>query len=322
MNKRLITHDVTNTVNVSDWQAVRDEVLRIFSETYPGYDSRFICRAYEDAHRFFIGESKLFCALETPYHDVQHSLDMTLALARLISGFEKTVETHYRMGSELATIGLIAGLYHDSGYLRRIKDRRHFHGAEYTKTHISRGIQFMAEYFPGIGLHGCQHVIEKILHFTGYELAIHHIRVGDSKHFNLGAMLGTADLLAQMSDRCYLEKCRDRLFEEFVIAGMATRGDTLDCAQDAIYGSAEDLLRKTPGFVRMMMDHRMGVEFRNIHKYMNCYFPHKQNPYMEIIKKNIWYIEKLIEAQDFSGLRRKPGWTLSVTEQQAIPGSS
>lgn len=180
----------------------------------------------------------------------------------------------------------------------------------------------MAEYFPGIGLHGCQHVIEKILHFTGYELAIHHIRVGDSKHFNLGAMLGTADLLAQMSDRCYLEKCRDRLFEEFVIAGMATRGDTLDCAQDAIYGSAEDLLRKTPGFVRMMMDHRMGVEFRNIHKYMNCYFPHKQNPYMEIIKKNIWYIEKLIEAQDFSGLRRKPGWTLSVTEQQAIPGSS
>jgi hypothetical protein len=38
----------------------------------------------------------------------------------------------------------------------------------------------------------------------------------------LGNMLGTADIIAQMADRCYLEKCRDRLFPEFVAGGLAS----------------------------------------------------------------------------------------------------
>ena len=38
----------------------------------------------------------------------------------------------------------------------------------------------------------------------------------------LGNMLGSADIIAQMSDRCYLEKCRDRLFPEFVWGGLAS----------------------------------------------------------------------------------------------------
>ena len=35
----------------------------------------------------------------------------------------------------------------------------------------------------------------------------------------VGHLLGTADMIAQIADRCYLEKCRDRLYAEFVLGG-------------------------------------------------------------------------------------------------------
>lgn len=321
MKKRLNTHDVTNTVNVSDWQVVRDEVCRIFHDVFPLYDDVRLRQAYADLNRFVAGESSLFQPLDTPYHDLQHSLDMSLALARLISGFEKSVSTDQRLGAELATVGLIAGLFHDSGYLRRVDESQYCHGAKFTQTHVSRGIVFLGEYLPQIGLSGWQHVIDKILHFTGYEISIHQIKIDDPKHFNLGSMLGSADLMAQMSDRCYLEKCRDRLYEEFVIAGFATRGKPRDEVGNAIYDSAEDLLSKTPKFVRSMIEHRMEVEFRAIYKYMNCYFHHQSNPYMKVIWRQVAYAEQLDKKRDFSALRRRPGWTLSVSRSVACPGA-
>ena len=43
----------------------------------------------------------------------------------------------------------------------------------------------------------------------------------DPRDIKLGHLLGTADMIAQMADRCYLEKCRDRLYPEFVLGGVA-----------------------------------------------------------------------------------------------------
>ena len=67
--------------------------------------------------------------------------------------------------------------------------------------------------------------------------------------------LGTADMLAQMADRCYLEKCRDRLYAEFVLGGIATTRSRDGVA--TMYGSGLDLLRKTPGFIDNTLDGRL-----------------------------------------------------------------
>ena len=37
----------------------------------------------------------------------------------------------------------------------------------------------------------------------------------------LGFMIASSDLMVQTADRCYLEKCRDRLYPEFVLGGVA-----------------------------------------------------------------------------------------------------
>ncbi len=49
----------------------------------------------------------------------------------------------------------------------------------------------------------------RIVHFTGYEIKLDQIQLTDPRDRKLGHLLGTADLIAQMADRCYLEKCRD-----------------------------------------------------------------------------------------------------------------
>ena len=63
----------------------------------------------------------------------------------------------------------------------------------------------------------------------------------------IGEILGTADIIAQMSDRCYLEKCHDRLYPEFVLGGIARRKRP-DGQIKVIYKSGKDLLSKTPAF--------------------------------------------------------------------------
>ena len=90
-------------------------------------------------------------------------------------------------------------------------------------------------------------VAAKIIHFTGYEMPVDAIEVPTPMFRRLGNMLGTADIIAQMADRCYLEKCRDRLFPEFVAGGLASEGQP-DAQGPARFSSAQDLLCKTPAF--------------------------------------------------------------------------
>ncbi len=75
----------------------------------------------------------------------------------------------------------------------------------------------MAEWVP---------VATKIVHFTGYEVQFDPDparRPARSPGRSLDRFTG--DLIAQMSDRCYLEKCRDRLYPEFVLGGIAMPSD-------------------------------------------------------------------------------------------------
>ena len=73
-------------------------------------------------------------------------------------------------------------------------------------------------------------------------------QVADPRDIKLGHLLGTADMIAQMADRCYLEKCRDRLYAEFVLGGVALPFSASGGLQ-VKYASGLDLLRQTPEFV-------------------------------------------------------------------------
>ena len=85
------------------------------------------------------------------------------------------------------------------------------------------------------------------MHFTGYEIPVDKIKVAAPEFRLLGNLLGSADILAQMADRCYLEKCYDRLYPEFVRGGIARRRHK-DGSEEVVFASAADLIFKTPRF--------------------------------------------------------------------------
>lgn len=305
MKNRRSQFDVSNQVDVSDAYQVRNAVLEILHDIYPNLSENAVNAlkvAFEDCHKLFEGENPDYLPCNTLYHDKQHTMDMTLALSRLINGHERTASRSDRLGSERAVLGIITALYHDSGYMIHVNDHHHKNGAEYTRTHVSRSADFLKRYLDKIGHSEYAKIASNMVHYTGYEIAPDKIHLPDDKTHRVGHMLGTADLIAQMSDRCYLEKCRDRLFPEFVMGGMTIQIDA-NGKEKVIYESGIDLLRKTPLFYANEVEDRLNKLFNKVYNFETAHFD-GENKYIHALGQNQAYLKKVLKSEDFSMIRR------------------
>ena len=304
-------YDVTNTVQVSNPAAVRDAVHKLFSETFPGAPFDKIWLAFYDFERLFNGKFPGYKGCDTTYHDVQHTLDMTLALARLVVGYERSVDPADRLGARRAQMAIITGLFHDSGYIRHNERDRDFHnGAEFTLYHVSRSADFLRRYLPDLGMSKDVAVSSMIVHFTGYELDLDNIELDDPRDIICGHLLGTADLIAQMADRCYLEKCRDRLYNEFVLGGIAVE-NAKPGEYIVRYKSGIDLLAKTPRFYQQVSRERLQRKFNRAYRYIEVLYS-GENPYVDAMKNNIVHLVRVLQTGDWKLLRRSPPYFVGV----------
>jgi hypothetical protein len=297
--------DVTNTVQVSSVAAVRSAVRELYLDAWPGTDLQPLARSFEFFERLFAGDVPGYFGVDTVYHDRQHTLDITLCLARLIVGYERQHRPPEALGPERAMVGLIVGLFHDMGYLRRSEDGAAFrHGAELTRVHVSRGARFLEDYLPTIGLARWAPIAREIVHFTGYEVPFSQLDVSDPLDIKLGHLVGTADMIGQMADRCYLEKCRDRLYPEFVLGGMALPIAS-NGGRQVRYASGLDLLRQTPEFVTETRVTRLDGHFQSAYRYLEVLFDGR-NPYLEVIERNLEYLRQILRSENWRLLRRNP----------------
>jgi hypothetical protein len=304
MTTRRSEYDVTNRVDTTDPRAVCLEVSRLFEHLYPGIQADTLPQAFEDCTRLYRGEYPGYRACDTAYHDLQHTLDVALAMARLMDGYERAPDTHEALGPRLFVFGVVCALFHDIGYLRHVNDRRHRNGAEYTTRHVSRGARFLEHYLGRLGMADLAAPAGSILHFTGYEVPVHEIEVAAEIHRTIGNLLGTADIIAQMSDRCYLEKCRDRLYPEFVAGGLAHDGPGAP-GDEVKFHSAEDLLRKTPGFY-LIAQQRLTELLDSAFRYARAHFG-GDDPYYAEVLKNVEHARRLVGDRDVQQLlRRQP----------------
>lgn len=313
--------DITDKIRTTDPIKVCDHVTGLFSKLYPDGNSRPMRRAFEDLSQMYHGKHPDYHPCDTEYHDIQHVLDVTLAMARLLNGYQRDPKENASVTPELFNVGIVTALFHDVGYLRRRNDRKHRFGAEYTLTHVSRGSKFLRTYLPGIGLKRYAADASVLVHFTGYERDADNIRLDDPLLRRIGEMLGTADIIAQMSDRCYLEKCHDRLYPEFVLGGIARR-KMPDGQIKVIYKSGKDLLSKTPAFYRNAMK-RLDEKLHRAYRYAETHFG-GQNLYILEMEKNAAHAVAAISASGRSRLRRTAPSTLlsgirAVPETLVIP---
>lgn len=301
MNFRRSDFDVTNRINTTDPVCVKLEVMRIFRTLYSRNQAPILERAFDDMARLYRGEFDGYGKCDTAYHDLQHVLEVTLAMARLLDGYERSRADGPAIGERNFQLGLICALYHDMGYIRKVNDKKHRNGAEYTSIHVSRGSRFLREYLPTIGMEDLAEIAGQIVHFTGYERPVASIRVPHPIYKLVGSLLGSADIIAQMSDRCYLEKCRDRLYPEFVAGGIARR--KTGKGEEVVFASGEDLLRKTPTFYANASK-RLQDDLGGAYQFAQSHFG-GTNLYMDAVKQNIRFAERS-SAKGEIVLRRQP----------------
>jgi hypothetical protein len=299
---------------VSSPPAVREAVLELYADTWPGAPRDTLEAALGDFESLFTGQTPGYLGVDTVYHDLQHSQDVVLTMARLLAGYERSGEGP-RLGAERALVALVIALFHDSGYIRETGEAAIPNGAVFTRNHVTRSARFIAKYLPGAGLAHWVPVATRIVHFTGYEVPLELLRISDARDRLAGHLLGTADMLAQMADRCYLEKCRDRLYAEFVLGDVAVHAGAEGVK--VLYGSGLDLLRQTPKFIAATVDNRLGTAFGHGYRYVEPLYG-GDNPYMNAIRQNVQYLKGLTRGSRWPMLRRNP--PVFTVEANAMDG--
>jgi hypothetical protein len=301
MHIRRNDFDVTNRIQTTDPAAVEREINRLFRLLYPGASHQFISLAFSDVLRLYSGTYPGYLACDTSYHDLQHVMEVTLAMARLIDGYERSRRESRPFGVALFQLGIVVSLFHDMGYLRKECEHATRNGATFTVNHVSRGAEFLRGYLPLIGMGRYAEAGAELIHFTGYEKRVGEILIADPVLRLLGSLLGSADIIAQMADRCYLEKCRDRLYPEFVEGGLAVK--QTEAGEQIVFASGDDLVNKTPAFFDTAV-HRLEEDLGGAHNYAASHFG-GFNLYLQAANRNVHFARQ-VSSGERAGLRRAP----------------
>lgn len=289
--------DPTRSVDLGDPRAVFDAMDALLQRRFgDAYGRTLLEQAVMDLARAFRGEYPGLLRCDTHYHDLRHALDSGLAMARLIDGQAASTspESPEHIDAPHALLGALLALFHDIGLLRR-DDEAHLQGAQLTPVHETRGVAFMRDYLSRTHLSPLARKAELIM---VTRLDWHMPADLPKLDRALSCLLGTADILSQLADRCYLEKCRDFLFLEFSAIGLAG-------SPGLPYPDPETLLKNTPGFYTGLLRRRLQIEYADADRYMRDHFG-GVCPYDQSIKRNISFLEEVLATEQLSRLQRLP----------------
>lgn len=277
-----------------------DEANALLAPRLPGWDAETVRAAFLHVGEAYAGRVPGILPCDTPYHDLRHILETGVATARLIDGYERDAGHDSSLGAPLAATAIVLALMHDIGLLRESHEA-HLTGAALTVGHEARGARYAQRWLEQSPLRDLA-PLARLIDATRLGCAVEGL-TPEPMHLLAARLVATADLMVQMADREYLEKCRDFLYFEFVAAGWARGPDGRN--PDAMYASPEDLLAKTPTFCRTQVLQRLEGALGGVHRYFAVHFG-GEDPYMAAIRRNLEYLDRLVADGDFSRLRRTP----------------
>jgi len=294
---QLKEHDPTGEVNLRDPAEVGAAIKEMLDLRYGReYDAGLLQQALADLTTAYRGGYPDLMRCDTQYHDLRHALETGLTMARMIDGdFHLAAAGGYApIGADRALLGIVLALFHDVGLLRHGNEAG-LQGAELLPVHEERGVEFLVPY---LSLTSLTAIAEKAELIMPTKLIFRIPPDWPQPDKKLASMIATADLLSQMADRCYLEKCRDFLYLEFMAIGLAGK-------PDSPYPSPAILLQKTPTFYTGFVRDRLEHEFAGVHRLIDAHFG-GTNPYQMAIQRHLDYLSRLLAAENLSALRRQP----------------
>lgn len=269
-------------VKTSDPRAVERYVERIFRRHYPREDFGPIHQTFADAEAMFTGRWPGYQACDMTYHDLEHTLQGTVAMAHLLDGLNLAPDGLF-LPAHFFALGIAAILLHDSGYLKEIGDIPGT-GAKYTITHVDRSMDFAERYLALRGhLSHDLNAVRHMIHCTGFYVNTHKIPFQSEPEKMIGFALGTADLLGQMAAPNYLEEL-DGLYEEFHEC-VVTEGPAAGAL--AGYKSPDDMRAKTPQFFHGHVMRMLVNQWDGVYRFMERPLGSSKNPYIQAIEGHI-----------------------------------
>ncbi len=261
---------------------VQPEVQSIYKSVFPQGDTSFLAAAFEWAHACFLGNYKDYQPIDARYHDLEHTLQGTLCMARLLRGWS-LAKAQPVLTERLFELGIIAILLHDTGYLKK-RDDLEGTGAKYTLIHVDRSIEFAAELLADKNCAPTEiKSVQNMIRCTGLNVDLSSIPFDSELERRVGFALGTADLLGQMAARDYVEKL-PVLYSEFAEAARFNPGK-MPTAE--LFGGPEELIQKTPLFWEKYVRAKIENQFQGVYRFLNDPYPGGKNCYINRIDQNI-----------------------------------
>ena len=267
---------------ITDPNAVLIEVSEILSRMGMATLITGMTSIFRDVQKMFKGEFGAFKPSNTPYHDIDHTLSVFLATARIAHGAQVNGAG---LGESEMLRALIASLLHDSGYLQTVDDAEGT-GAKYGAKHELRSVANVHEYLATKGLpQAAVNDCEIMVALTKLSIVPSQLKFRTPGIERAARIVATADLIAQVADRLYLEKLL-LLYKESVDSGKP------------MYASEQDLIEKTDHFYHTVVKKRVRDDLGDVAKHLAAHFKNRwdldRDLYQYNIKKNIDYLKRVI----------------------------
>ncbi|MDJ0623386.1 MAG: HD domain-containing protein, partial [Desulfocapsaceae bacterium] len=231
---------------------------------------------------------------------LRHTRSVALAAARLFHGL---YHEGVAMADDLIIQGMLSAYFHDLGMLPQSSDKKE-DAVNYARFHEQRSMMILDDYLDRSNLpvsyrDNCATLIK----YTNLDWEGDENGTQNEQLHICGQVVGTADLVAQMADRYYLESL-PLLFHEHQDSGIDS------------YESAIDLMLSTIDFHERIIKKRLRDTLGNMAFSLRSHFRKRfhldRNLYLERIALNLDYLEMITEdcAMDLrcwsKYLRRNP----------------
>ncbi|BBO69945.1 hypothetical protein DSCA_38750 [Desulfosarcina alkanivorans] len=276
---------LANLVQMESPQAVLDEGIKLVVQFLPGANPLAVRSAFNQTVSLYEGAWEETSGCNTDYHNLKHVTDCFLAMVRLFHG---AVETGAEFSPRQIHQGMVAALLHDSGYLQS-RDDTEGTGAKYTCCHVRRSMDFIQRHFAVFDLQESEiHACMAMIHCTDLNCDLADVPFPDPVTEQIGKMLATADILAQMADRTYLEKLLFLYYE-------------LDEARIDDYSDEVALLRQSEEFYDRMAA-RFETQLSSCNRLMVHHFKARwqidEDLYQRAIDNQQAYLTQILTGKD------------------------
>ncbi len=278
-----------------------DEILAVIALMSPEFDQGPLIALHREIGLIFGGKHPDYRQSNTKYHNLDHTYSVVLATVRIFHGLSCD---GWPVSEETLTKALYSAYFHDCGLLLKNSENA-VTGATFTVGHEKRSMFFMADYlkekdFSLPFITDCSVIIQ----CTNLSISPDSLFFPSAEMQLASFTVGSADILAQMADRYYLERLPS-LFQEHKEGGIEN------------YNSAVELMEQTSMFYHDVVVDRLLHVFGNLTKFMQVHFRERwgvdRNLYLDNVKNNVKYIQLIVKScsGDMEGslqkyLRRTP----------------